>query len=127
MKSRKKFSYIDYYRKNWWAENGVSYSAFVSRMKTWWSAEEAIRKQGKKIHRRDLVVQEKKKANPDYYIIDIKYKSEEATVFASIYEEMLKEIEEKYYSTDEPQEALRLLKQKHKIEREYDIFLTAQI
>jgi hypothetical protein len=73
------------------------------------------------------VVQEKKKANPDYYIIDIKYKSEEATVFASIYEEMLKEIEEKYYSTDEPQEALRLLKQKHKIEREYDIFLTAQI
>jgi hypothetical protein len=40
---------------------------------------------------------------------------------------MIHEIEEKYHATDEPQEAYELIKKKKKLEKEYDVFLSAQV
>jgi hypothetical protein len=48
-------------------------------------------------------------------------------VIASVYESMLKEIEDKYYMTDEPQEAMKLIEEKKRLKKEYEIFLNAQI
>lgn len=40
---------------------------------------------------------------------------------------MIHEIENQYYATDEPQEAHELLLKKKKLEKEYDVFLSAQV
>ena len=40
---------------------------------------------------------------------------------------MIHEIEEKYHATDEPQEAYELIQKKKKLEKEYDVFLSAQL
>lgn len=40
---------------------------------------------------------------------------------------MIHEIENQYYATDEPKEAQELINKKKELERQYDIFLDAQI
>lgn len=116
---------IDFYRLYKWEENGVTYNAFVSRINSWWTWEEAIKFQWKKLHREKYTA--KRKVDPSRYIIDIKYKWEEAIVIASIYEDIIEDLTNKYDVTDEPQEAHDLLIKKQKIEEEYNIFLNAQI
>ena len=81
--------------------------------------------QRRKLHREKY--ESKRKIDPSWYIIDIKYTNEEANVFACIYEEMIHEIENQYYATDEPQEAQELINKKKELERQYNIFLDAQI
>ena len=127
MKFEKKFNYIKYYRENGWERNGVSYSAFVSRVKCWWKLEDAVRYKAKKMHRRDVVMLHDTTKPESYYKIEIKYKNEEAIIIASVYENMIKELEDKYDVTDEPFEAHELLKKKQALEQEYEVFLTAQI
>lgn len=116
---------IDFRRLNKWAENGVSYNAFVSRINSWWTWEEAVRFQRREIHRKQY--EKTRKVDPSWFIIDIKYKWEEAIVFAVIYEDMIEELSNKYEATDEPQEAYEIMKKKKQLEKEYDIFLSAQV
>ena len=116
---------IDFRRLYKWEENGVTYNAFVSRINSWWTREEAVQFQRRKLHREKY--ESKRKIDPSWYIIDIKYSNEEANVFACIYEEIIHEIENQYYATDEPQEAQELIKKKKELERQYDIFLNAQL
>ena len=117
--------FIDYYRRYHWAENGVSYNAFVSRIKSWWKRKDAVSVSWRAIHRKKY--EKKREYDPSYFIIDIKYKWEEAIVFAVIYEDMIKELANQYEATDEPQEAHDILEKKKKIEEEYKIFLSAQV
>ena len=119
--------YIEYYRKNKGEENGVSYNAFMMRIKSWWTWEDAITIRQKEAKYNKYQPPKKDIKNPTRYIIDIKYSSEAALVIASVYESMLKEIEDKYYMTDEPQEAMALIEEKKRLKKEYEIFLNAQI
>lgn len=116
---------IEYRRENKWEENGVTYNAFVSRINSWWSWKDAVSVKWRELHRKQY--EKTRKVDESWYYIDIKYKLEEAVVFAVIYEDMIHEIEEKYLATDEPQEAYELIQKKKKLEKEYDVFLSAQV
>lgn len=116
---------IEYRRENKWEENGVTYNAFVSRINSWWSRKDAVSVRWRELHRKQY--EKTRKVDDSRYLIDVKYSIEEAIVFAVIYEDMIHEIENQYYATDEPQEAHELLLKKKKLEKEYDVFLSAQI
>ena len=106
---------------------------FYQRLYQWRTKEEAI-KLDVELHYKTFCKDRKKKSlykkkfektsqSKDIWI-DIKYSKEEADVFKSFYEKMMKEIEIARFETDDVEEARALMNKLQELKAEYELFIS---
>ena len=121
-------SIVDYRKEHWWWKYWkVSYSCFYDRVKHWRSREKAIQKQTRKycntVYKPKQHAQTKKEIKAEYTWIDITYTEEEAKVFKEMFEKIINDLEKKYETIEEPQEANKIFEKIEKVKADYQIFL----
>jgi hypothetical protein len=119
--------YMQFYREHQDINQGISYNAFVSRVNCGRDPFEAIQTPANKYKTKRIYEPKREIKQPARTVIDIKYSREEAIVFASAYEDLIKDLQAKYDECEEPQEANEILEKKRQVEKEYEIFLDHNI
>lgn len=123
-----------WYRQQEWEK--ASRSRFYQRLYQGWSKEEAILL-NVPIHCRKVVWKSKqayvrpktpvkKVENEDVKYIKVAYKKEEARIFSKEYENMIRDLQDRYNATDDLVEAREINERLEKLVKEYQIFLECQ-
>lgn len=125
---------LEWYQQYEWEK--TTRSRFYQRLYQWWSKEEAI-KLVAPIHYKQKPARQKqayirpktpakKVDNDDIKYIKIAYTKEEARIFSKEYENMIKDLHNKYIATDDMREAREINETLDKLVKEYQIFLECQ-
>lgn len=108
-------------------------SRFYQRLYQWWSKEEAIKlvapihysnkpAKFKAAYVRPITPTPKPAANPDYKDIRVKYNAVEAKVFCKEYEQMINDLQNQYYETDDVIAAREINNRLEQLVKEYQTF-----